>query len=262
MKFRAFSLTALMVFSTLTLMLTFVEATASGRASACSGDICLNEALPNPNGYDDATWPNGEWMEIHNSGQTPMDVLNWKLENKAGKTLEFNSTTIVGYQAGNSNSWTIQPGDYMVIARNGYANFYLTNTFDYITMTDSFGNYKDQASWNNTASGVSLEEDSTNPANDWISTNSPTPGSANSQATGTVSTGISFNEVMANPYFSADNESWPGGEWVELHNSGTSDVNLSGWTIVDNAGNVLPLNESPYRKFINHNGRRTPCCSS
>ena len=230
--------------SSLSLFLDNAEGTTAGRAMTCSGDICLNEALPNPNGYDDATWPNGEWMEIHNSGQTPMDVLNWKLENKAGKILEFNSTTIVGYQAGNSNSWTIQPGDYMVIARNGYANFYLTNTFDYITMTDSFGNYKDQASWNNTASGVSLEEDSTNPANDWISTNSPTPGSANSQATGPVSTGISFNEVMANPYFSADNESWPGGEWVELHNSGTSDVNLSGWTIVDNAGNVLPLNES------------------
>lgn len=33
------------------------------RAMACSGDICLNEAMPNPNGYDNATWPNGEWME-------------------------------------------------------------------------------------------------------------------------------------------------------------------------------------------------------
>ena len=220
------------------------EASVSGRAMACTGSVCLNEALPNPNGYDDDTWPNGEWMEIHNSGSNPVDVLNWELKNKAGKILNFNSTTIVGYQATNSATWTIQPGDYMVIARNGYANFYLTNTFDYITMSDSSGNVIDQASWNSSSSGISLEEDSTNPTNDWVATNSPTPGSVNNQATAPISTGITFNEVMANPFFSEDNGTWPGGEWIEIHNNGTSDVNLTGWTVVDNAGNIIPLNES------------------
>ena len=67
-----------------------VEAT-SGRAMACAGNVCLNEALPNPNGYDDAAWPGGEWMEIHNSGSTAVNVLNWQLENKASKTLDFDT---------------------------------------------------------------------------------------------------------------------------------------------------------------------------
>ena len=71
----------------------------------------------------------------------------------------------------------------MVIARNGSSNFYLTNSADWITLEDSSGNVIDQASWNSTASGVSLEEDPTNSMSDWISTNSPTPGSVNSAAT-------------------------------------------------------------------------------
>ena len=197
-----------------------------------------------PNGYDDAAWPNGEWMEIYNSGTTAVDVLNWELVNKANKVLTFDSSSIVGFQAGNSNTWTIQPGDYMVIARNGNANFYLTNSADWITMKDSSGNTVDQASWNSTASGVSLEEDSTNAMNDWVSTNNPTPGSANSASTGPVTSDLVMNEVMPNPWPSDDNASWPGGEWVEILNTGTSDIDLTGWSIVDNAGNTLPFNAS------------------
>ena len=224
-----------------------VEAT-SGRALACSGTVCLNEALPNPNGYDDDTWPNGEWMEIYNTGTTPVDVLNWKLVNKASKTLDFNSSSIVGYQAGNSSSWTIQPGDFMVIARNGSANFYLTNTNDYITMEDTSGNVIDQASWNFSSagapSGVSLEEDPAGPTNDWVSTNSPTPGSVNGASAGTAPSDLRISEVMANPWPSEDNATWPGGEWVEIWNSGQSDIDLTGWSITDNAGNILAFNES------------------
>ena len=134
MKGRAFLLVFLMAMAPYLSTIDVVEAT-SGRAMACAGNVCLNEALPNPNGYDDAAWPGGEWMEIYNSGSTAVNVLNWQLENKASKTLDFDSTSIVGYEAGNSSTWTIEPGDYMVIARNGTpsSEFYLTNTFDYIT---------------------------------------------------------------------------------------------------------------------------------
>ena len=110
-----------------------VAKATNGRALGCSGTICLNEGLPNPTGYDDAAWPGGEWMEIFNSGTSAVDVLSWTLENKASKTLTFDSSSIVGFEASNSSTWTIQPGDYMVIARNASQNFYLTNTFDYIT---------------------------------------------------------------------------------------------------------------------------------
>ena len=243
MKGRAFLLVFLMAMAPYLSTIDVVEAT-SGRAMACTGNVCLNEAMPNPNGYDDAAWPGGEWMEIYNSGTTAVDVLNWELVNKANKVLTFDSSSIVGYEAGNSSTWTIQPGDYMVIARNANQNFYLTNTADWITMNDASGNTVDQASWNSTASGVSLEEDPTNAMNDWISTNSPTPGSVNSASTGPVPSDLRISEVMANPWPSADNASWPGGEWLEIWNSGQSDIDLTGWSVVDNAGNIIPFNES------------------
>ena len=146
MKGRAFLLVFILALAPYLSTIDVAEAASSGRAMACSGTVCLNEALPNPNGLDDDTWPNGEWMEIYNSGTSPVNVLSWKLVNKASKTLTFDSSSIVGYQAGNANSWTIQPGDYMVIARNGSSNFYLTNSADWITLEDSSGNVIDQAS--------------------------------------------------------------------------------------------------------------------
>ena len=150
MQSRAFTLVALLLFSTASMLVDTTEATTSGRAMACSGTVCLNEALPNPSGYDNAAWPNGEWMEIYNSGSSPVNVLNWKLVNKANKILNFDSSSIIGFESGNSSTWTIQPGQYMVIARNGTSDsvFQMVNTFDYITMEDASGNFVDQASWN------------------------------------------------------------------------------------------------------------------
>ena len=244
MKARAFLLIFVLALAPYLSIIDVAEASTSGRAMACSGTVCLNEALPNPTGYDNDTWPNGEWMEIYNSGTTPVDVLNWKLVNKASKTLDFDSSSIVGFQAGNSSTWTIQPGDYMVIARNGYSNFYLANSYDYITMEDASGNVLDQASWNSSSSGYSLEEDPASATNDWIPTNSPTPGTVNSASTAPVASDLKINEVMANPWPSDDNASWPGGEWFEIWNSGQSDIDLTGWYVEDAAGNSIPFNES------------------
>ena len=103
MKARVFFLTCILMMAPFVNLAEVVEAT-SGRALACSGTDCLNEALPDPDGSDTAAWPNGEWMEIYNSGNVPVNVLNWKLINSASKTLNFDSVSIVGFEAGNSLS--------------------------------------------------------------------------------------------------------------------------------------------------------------
>ena len=116
LAFRSFSLAILMILSTtVPLGISSLESSenqvlsTSARSLACSGDICLNEALPNPNGYDNATWPNGEWVELHNSGVTTVDVRDWYITNKASKTLYLNSTTIVDYDAADPTSWELSP---------------------------------------------------------------------------------------------------------------------------------------------------------
>ena len=144
----------------------------SGRSTACTGNVCINEVIPNPNGYDDATYPGGEWFELHNSGAVGVDLTGWKVTTSASKTLDFDANTIVGYQAGNSSTWTISPGDYMVIARNGDANFYMTNTgmsMTLVTTTTTTCTKQHGAR----SFRQSYEQDQSNPTANWIQTNNP-----------------------------------------------------------------------------------------
>ena len=53
MKSRVFFLSFILMMSPLLSFVDVSEAT-SGRAMACNGTVCLNEALPNPSGADDA----------------------------------------------------------------------------------------------------------------------------------------------------------------------------------------------------------------
>ena len=217
---------------------------AAGRATACSADVCLNEVMPNPNGYDDAAWPGGEWMELHNRGNVAVDVLNWTAVNSGGRVLAFNASTIVDYQAGNASSWTLGPGDYMVIARNGDANFYLTNSGMTLQLLNDVGTSVHEATWSTASSGVSYEADSASPTATWVATSSPTPGQPNGgggSSSGLVPSALVITEVMPNPWPSYDNATWPGGEWVEIANTGTTSLDLTGWRIVDAAGNALEM---------------------
>jgi hypothetical protein len=156
MRGQSYFLLALLLLVPLTPFVEPVEST-SARSQPCSGAICINEALPNPNGLDDAMYPGGEWLEIYNSGSTSVDVRNWYFSNKAAKTLTFDVNSIVDYDANNASTYTIGPGEYMVIARNGYSNFYVANSNDWMTLYDGSGNWIDEATWNSSFSGVSLE---------------------------------------------------------------------------------------------------------
>ena len=82
---------------------------SSARSQPCSADICLNEVMPNPNGYDDAAWPGGEWFEVTNIGSSDISISGWYVQNNNGKQLTFDSASIVGYNSSDSASWTLSP---------------------------------------------------------------------------------------------------------------------------------------------------------
>ncbi len=208
--------------------------------------------MPNPNGYDDAAWPGGEWAEVKNTGAVAVSVLNWQLQNSNGKTLDFDANSIVGYNSSNSSTWTIQPGSWMVIARNADTNFWMTNTpGDTLSLYDANSTKVDEATWNGGSSGVgsgiAFIEDPADAYADWIAANNSTPGSANggSAPPPTYSqSDLMLSEVFPNPVFTPDNASWPGGEWFEVYNNGSTTMNLSGWSAYDAAGNVIPFDQS------------------
>ena len=245
---RTTTLILLMIGMSFAPLASMQEVSATGaRSYACTGTICLNEAMPNPSSTpDDAAWPGGEWAEIINTGSSPVDVSSWTLENRVGKILNFDSSSIVGYEAGNSSTWTIQPGDWMVLARNASTNFWLTNSQEDLTLKDASGIAVDQASWTNAVSGASYVENTANAAADWITSNGPTPGSSNSGATPPTiyPSDLVISEIMANPWPSSDNAVWPGGEWFEVMNNGSTNFDLSGWSAKDSAGNEIEFNET------------------
>ena len=215
---------------------------SSGRAMACTSDVCINEIIPNPNGFDDDIYPNGEWLELYNDGSTDVDLTGWSVSNSAGKVLAFDAATIVGYSSSNNQTWEISPGEYVVIARNGDSNFYLTNTADSISLLDATSTKVHEASWGSSApSGKSYEEDSASPTSHWIYTSQPTPGQQNSAGGPTtyIPSDLVISEVMPNPWPSEDNASYPGGEWIEVFNTGSATMDLTGWSIVDAAGNII-----------------------
>ena len=218
----------------------------AGRATACTGLVCINEVIPNPNGHDDAAYPGGEWLEVYNNGTADVDLTGWKVTNTASQTLNFDSTTIVGYQSGNASTWTISAGEYVVIARNGISGFYMTNTGMSMTLVDNNNNNLHQATWGSVMSGKSYQQDPNSATANWVQTNNPTPGQVN---TATVSNNlipgdIIMTEVMANSWPGDDNESWPGGEWIEILNAGTSNIDLTGYSIEDAAGHAFPFNSA------------------
>ncbi|MGB1485407.1 MAG: lamin tail domain-containing protein, partial [Poseidonia sp.] len=247
----ATSLILLFLFSLTSPMATVLSEGAAadrttGRSTACSGYVCINEVIPNPNGLDAGTYPDGEWFELYNSGTVDVDLTGWKATTSASKTLALDSNTIVGYQAGNSSTWTISPGEYVVIARNGDNNFYMTNTGMSLTLVDNNNNNLHQATWGSVLSGKSYEQDPTSATANWIQTNNPTPGQVNTASGGNtlIPGDLIITEVMANSWPSYDNASWPGGEWIEVLNTGNSDIDLTGYTLEDAAGNVLTFNAS------------------
>jgi len=215
----------------------------SARSTACSGGLCINEVVPNPAGYDDAAWPGGEWVELRNEGSVTTDMRGWALVNEAGLSLTLNATTIVGWNASNAASYSLVPGGYMVVARNGVTDFWLANTgARSVRLDDAGGTARHTVTWTGSASGVSYERDSTTPTADLIATTAPTPGSANDGSSTVVLPGpFHISEVMADPWPSFDDDLWPGGEWIEVTSNVTTATPLAGWSIVDTAGNTMHL---------------------
>ena len=60
---------------------------------------------------------------------------------------------------------------------------------------------------------------------------------ANGRSTACTSD-ICLNEVIPNPA-GADDAAWPNGEWFEVFNNGSTDVDLTGWKAVNSGSKTL-----------------------
>ena len=120
-------------------------------------DIVISEVMPNPAAVSDTY---GEWFEIKNLDSIIIDLNGWIIRDE-GNDIHIINTSI-----------EIQPGQYMVLGRNGnesanggyvsdytYSSFALANTNDEIIILDQNEKIVDGISYGNTfpfSSGVSM----------------------------------------------------------------------------------------------------------
>jgi len=230
-----------------------INGATSTRSTACSGTVCLSEILINAvGGETDAPGSDhkqGEWVEIHNSGTQAVDLSSWNLEDHYQRSLSID-TTRVHLPAG-ATDVVLAAGDYIVIARNGVdggCGLCLKNSNGEVTLKDGSGAAVDSATWTTSPSeGKTAIRDPSSSTADWVASAANTPGVANSgNATPipTVDTGVRIREILADPMWTNDNSTWPGGEWFEVHNEGNETVDLNGWYAVDGSGNNISFNET------------------
>ncbi len=142
--------------------------------------LFISEFMANPAAVSDSK---GEYIEIFNGGEEIVNLADWRIEDLDGE-----GHTIAG-------ELLIQPGAYLVMARNGtlsdnggvavnyvYSSFQLANGDDEIVLLSPAGVTVDSVTWGGGGlsidAGVSLERSDFTIADTWIPASSPWPGSA------------------------------------------------------------------------------------
>ena len=226
----------------------------SSRSSACIGDICISEVLVNAFGSETGAvgpsdWTSGEWVELHNSGTSTIDLSTWTLDDHYNRPLSMTTSHVV-YPT-NTQNLDLAAGDYIVMARNGdggSCGFCLKNSNGMVNLKDPTGTLVHSITWTSSPSeGISLIEDSSDPAADWVESGTLSPGEANQGGTPVgpeyFAGDIVINEVMADASPSYDNATYPGGEWIEVYNQGSTNIDMTGWYASDAAGNIIEFDQ-------------------
>ena len=110
---------------------------ASSRSTNCSG-VCINELMPNADGSDQGIFPNGEWVELHNSGSVEVSLENWTLEDIGGWGHPIDASTWVDFDQ-LSTPYVLTAGSYAIIAENEVPSLRLNNAGETLHLKDTGG---------------------------------------------------------------------------------------------------------------------------
>ena len=238
---------AIASFLTLILLLTPLTGLVSGtgaRSSACNGDVCISELMPNPSGDDTGNFPAGEWVELHNNGSSGVDLQGWTLEDLGGWAHPINADTWVGF-ANLTTPYVLPAGDYAVISEAIQGSLKLNNAGETLYLKNPTGTIIHTVTTGSALVNIS-KVPGTTATGDYVDSTGNTPGSANSGASSGPTyfeSDLQITEIMPNTWPRSDNGTWPAGEWVEIWNNGSDVINISGWKITDAVGNILPFDK-------------------
>ena len=111
-------------------------------------NIIINELLPDPEGFDNANIPNGEWIELYNKENFEIDLTNYKIKDNSNKEL------IISNQ--NAEYTIIKPNSYLVVYTNGFSGLLNNEGYEKILLINPENNILDEITYSFTKEGNSL----------------------------------------------------------------------------------------------------------
>lgn len=210
--------------------------TVTNTPQPLSTTVSLNEAMPWPdhdwNGDGQIT-SGDEYIELYNSGDQPVDLGGWQLDDaadsaRAEASLDERSSPFV-IAAG-----TILPARSFLVFFGSQTHVGLNDSGDSIRLVWPNGIEVESFEYTEAVRGTALSKEQDGGPT-WTSTYPPSPGQHNDPGF-TGSERLRLNEVLSSPK-SVD---WDGDgsidyldEWIELVNLGEAPVRLAGWSLVE-----------------------------
>ena len=180
-----------------------------------------------------------DWIELGNRGGSAVDIGGWCLSDDASNPTKWR------FPAGT----VIQPGEFLVVYASGkdrsvagqplHTGFKLNAEGETVVLANEKGIPQSSVPFSNLKADRSLSFYD----NGYTVDLAPTPGRANTaqsaaaiarEFTQANTTGVVISEVLSGVSRTVDTEG-EGKDWVELHNTSTRTVDLSGWGLSDEA---------------------------
>ena len=207
-----------------------------GVGSADCESICISEVMPNADGSDQGMFPQGEWVELVNSGDSDVNLYGWAVVDIGGWYHPINEQSWVGFDD-LETPYVLQPGGYAIIAENEIGTLRLNNAGETVYLFDDHNQTIDEVVTGSASNGISKIADPSNAGGVWINSLEPSPGNTNPSETGggdPVDIGASwwdgefdvkFTRIMPGEVPNRNND------WFEITNVGDDAINLEGWNI-------------------------------
>tara|TARA_B100000965_G_scaffold112782_1_gene93078 strand:- start:28438 stop:31458 length:3021 start_codon:yes stop_codon:yes gene_type:complete len=207
-----------------------------GVGSAVCESVCISEVMPNADGPDQGVFPQGEWVELVNYGDSDVNLYGWAIVDIGGWYHPINEQSWVGFDS-LSSPYVLRSGGYAIIAENEIGTLRLNNAGETVYLVDDSNQTVDEIVTGSASNGISKIADPSNTGGTWIDSIEPSPGNANpgdGEGDGPVDIeaswwdgefDVKFTRIMPGEVPNRNND------WFEITNIGDDVVNLEGWNI-------------------------------
>ena len=207
-----------------------------GVGSTVCESICISEVMPNADGPDQGIFPQGEWVELVNSGDSDVNLYGWAIVDIGGWYHPINEQSWVGFDA-LASPYVLRSGGYAIIAENEIGTLRLNNAGETVYLVDDGNETVDEIVTGSASNGISKIADPSDTGGTWIDSIEPSPGNANpGEGDGDGSADIQaswwngefdvkFTRIMPGEVPNRNND------WFEITNIGDEAINLEGWNI-------------------------------